>query len=297
LSLPGVWDIFSMCTVYLPSGSTLAAGTYGIAGASFSGQTKIALLPPNYKSYADMVATDRYLGVKYSAYLSFNATTAGLYSIAQGCQSGTPCSGTVAYTISPVPSTVNTSVAVSGALSLSGYDTTSFGTAQANAFKSTAATAAGTSPSAVFITSVTSSAAAAPTGRHLAATPSGVTVAYTIVFSTSASATVNVTNVAASLGSITAASFQSAGLTACTSVAVAVPATSATLVSGAAPPTEVISTLPVTFAPPPLPPFPPPQPPPFPPPPPAATTSGASNSAIPALAGLLTAYLVMIAAC
>jgi len=140
--------------------------------------------------------------------------------------------------------------AISGAHNLVGYNASSFGTAEAGGFKKVLAAATGASASSVYITSVMNT----PAGRHLL--QSSVTVAYTVLVSSSS----NLTAATSAIGGITAVSLQSAGLTQCTSVAVAVAATQAT---ATVIPADVVANLPTTNfpsppPPPPSPPFPPP---------------------------------------
>ena len=137
----------------------------------------------------------------------------------------------------PSPPVSTTTVAISGAASLVGYSVATFGTAQATAFKSALATATGVTASSVYITSVSNTAGS---GRHLAQT--GVTVAYTVLLPVTAS----VSTATAALTSITAANLQTAGLTACTSVAVATAPAQVFLAAGAPPPSDVASSLPPT---------------------------------------------------
>ena len=103
---------------------------------------------------------------------------------------------------------------IAAAVTLSGYTTATFGTAQAAAFTSVVATYIGVPASAITITSVTAAAAA---GRHLL--QSGVTVSLTVTTTTAGAGVY--APVLSSFGSASNAAslLQAAGLTACTAVA------------------------------------------------------------------------------
>jgi len=134
---------------------------------------------------------------------------------------------------SPPPAAPANTTAITGAHTLSGYTASTFGTAQAAAYKSVLATAAGVTSGSVYITSVTNAAAAA-SGRHLRQT--SVTVGYSILVPSSSNVAAAISNI----GAITPTSLQSAGLTACTSVAVDTSPSQATAVTT---PTDVTTTL------------------------------------------------------
>ena len=104
---------------------------------------------------------------------------------------------------------------VSAALTVSGYSTSTFGTAQASAFASAIATGLSVSASAITITSVT---AAASSGRRL--TQTGVTVAFSVQTTGSASSAL-VSSISTLTNTVTASSLQAAGLTACTGISIA----------------------------------------------------------------------------
>ena len=142
-----------------------------------------------------------------------------------------PANATTSPTASPPPAAPANTTAITGAQTLSGYIASTFGTAQAAAYKGVLATAAGVTSSSVYITSV---ANAAGSGRHLA--QSSVTVAYSILVPSSSNAATAIANI----GAITATSLQAGGLTACTDVAVAIAPTQAAAVSL---PTDVTNTL------------------------------------------------------
>ena len=251
LSLPGSWDGYATCSIYLAAGAQLNAGTYGFTGAAFQGKTILGLLPPNYASVTALVALDPIGLLTYSQYLTYTATASGIYTLIEGCDVGAVCSGTVAYTITPTPVLAANTTAISAALTIGGYTLATFGSAQATAFKAVVGAALNVNASAVYITAVTASTAPA-SGRHRSLlVASGVNVAFTAMVTgasppTSASA-------AASLGAINVATLQSSGLTACTGIAVSVAPSLATPAVGAPSPAEVITSLPVTFAPPPPP--------------------------------------------
>ena len=151
------------------------------------------------------------------------------------------CSGSAGGSLSPSPSQSPTpspttpalanTVAITGAHTLSGYTASTFGTAQAAAFKSVLATSAGVTFSSVYITSVTN---AAGSGRHLL--QASVTVGYSILVP----ATANVTAAISSITAITTSSLVSAGLTSCTGVAVA---TAPSQAAATTIPTDVTTTL------------------------------------------------------
>jgi 3',5'-cyclic AMP phosphodiesterase CpdA len=140
---------------------------------------------------------------------------------------------------SPPPAASATTAAVSGAMTLSGYTSSTFGTGEAAGFKAAVATAAGVQSSAVYITAV---ANVVSSGRHLLA--GGVTVSYTVLVP----ATANLATVAAGVSGVTTATLQSAGLTQCTAVAVAVAPAPTAIVVGAPPPSDVVTSLPATPA-------------------------------------------------
>ena len=104
---------------------------------------------------------------------------------------------------------------VSAALTVSGYSTSTFGTAQASIFTSVIATGLSVSASAITITSVTT---AASPGRRL--TQTGVTVAFSIQTTGSAS-TALVSSISTLTNTVTTTSLQVAGLTACTGISIA----------------------------------------------------------------------------
>ena len=164
----------------------------------------------------------------------------------------------------PSPPVSTTNVAISGAQTLGGYTAATFGTAQAAAFKTALASATGVTAANVFITAV---ANAAPTGRHLS--QSGVTVSYTLLLPVSAS----IATATAAVTAISAATLQSAGLTACTSVTVTTPPAQVYLAASAPSPADVASSLPPTS--------------------PAPSTSGAASIIAPAAAAAAAAALVM----
>lgn len=124
-----------------------------------------------------------------------------------------------------------TTVYVSATISLGGYTTSTFGTTQASQFKSALATILNVQSIAVTITSVMS-----PSGRHLL--QSAVLVAFSV-----ATTTTSASSLSASLTGVTGSSaisaFQTAGLNACTSVAISTPST------GTSTPVDATSQLPV----------------------------------------------------
>jgi hypothetical protein len=129
-------------------------------------------------------------------------------------------------------------VYVASTATLSGYTASTFGTAQAAAFKVAIASSLSVVASAVSITAV-SDAPAVESGRHLLA--AAVNIAFSVATTAAAAGTMS-----ANLQSVTnnpaaaLAAFQSAGLTACTALSVAAPAIGVTT------PVDATATLPPT---------------------------------------------------
>lgn len=86
--------VFSRCVVTVPAGATIKAGTTGVPGASCSGDTYLKL-----SNSAETVLTfsDDY-GGSLCSYMQYTVSTAGTYTILQGCYSTGSCNGVVAYT-------------------------------------------------------------------------------------------------------------------------------------------------------------------------------------------------------
>ena len=184
------------------AGAVAADTLSGGSAVTFASDTATSGAPA-LRIVADATATGSLSAPTISAYCS-------------GGAGGSP-SPSPGPTPSPTPSPPTTpapanTVAISGAHTLSGYTASTFGTAEAAAFKSVLAASAGVTSSSVYITSV---ANAAGSGRHLL--QASVTVGYSILVP----ATANVTAAISSISAITASSLVSAGLTSCTGVAVA----------------------------------------------------------------------------
>lgn len=85
----------SVCTLSgVPAGATIRAGTTGMTGAACSGDTLLKLA----NSAGSVVAQNDDANGGVCSLFAYTVTTAGTYTIQQGCWSGTTCGGTVAYT-------------------------------------------------------------------------------------------------------------------------------------------------------------------------------------------------------
>jgi hypothetical protein len=186
--------------------------------------------------------------IKYDAWNS-SATCAARLAAAQAtaaetmpgvtafitCSAGTLCNSASALASTPVT--------VTSVATLGGYDVTSFGAAQAAAFKAGLATTLGVTASAVTITAVT---AAGTAGRKRALqAAAGVTVAFAVTTTSSnaASATAGLNGLSGAAGVTT---LKAAGLASLSSVAVTPPTISSSLSAAASAAVDVTATLPTT---------------------------------------------------
>ena len=249
------------CTGTVPSDTTLscststytqcACSTANLCGAACGGSYSFASIGNSYQCTGNGGAICQgcpgYVAPAVTAvqcpvntYSSTGKDTDGAGSGCTECPSGaTAARGSTACTYpSPPPSLAITSLTyVAAVVTLSGYTTSTFGTAQANAFKLAVAGGIQMPASSITITSVLS----ASLGRHLL--QSGVNVAFTVTVAMSSVSEAAMTAALSSLPSSPSAlsTLQSAGLTACTGVAlVGTPGATTTV------PTDATSYLPVT---------------------------------------------------
>jgi hypothetical protein len=87
--------------VYLQSGDLLEAGTCGMPGAAFSGDTYLRVRQGVSAGGSSEVAANDDNCSGLGSRLSYKAPTTGHYTIHAGCYSGGSCSGTVAVKVRP----------------------------------------------------------------------------------------------------------------------------------------------------------------------------------------------------
>ena len=157
------------------------------------------------------------------------------YDIFDEYMATTPSASSLSASSPPPPPPGSTHVYVSATVILGGYTLTTFGSAQAPLFESVIATTAGVPANAVIITSVTTSY---PSGRHLS--DASVLVAFSVATTSTSASSISI-DLTFITGSGAVSAFQTAGLSACTSVAISTPPS-----TGTSTPVDATSQLPVT---------------------------------------------------